>query len=135
MTKEELKEHCKRQVECCEMWARNNGGEPHGKVYEEHKLVLDLINTLDQSGEDCVSRADLLKLYEDRFIELQKAHHTDKQLGINWCINTLKEMPHVIPTHGTCKDCKKYRNSLEHCTQWVMPTNDDFYCADYEKAR
>lgn len=38
-------------------------------------------------------------------------------------------------THGTCKDCKKYRNSLEHCTQWVMPTNDDFYCADYEKAR
>ena len=47
MTKEELKEHCKRQVECCEMWARNNGGEPHGKVYEEHKLMLDLINTLE----------------------------------------------------------------------------------------
>lgn len=36
---------------------------------------------------------------------------------------------------GTCKDCKKYRNSLEHCTQWVMTTNDDFYCADFEKAR
>lgn len=43
MTREELKEHCKRQVECCEMWARNNGGEPHGKVYEEHKLILDLM--------------------------------------------------------------------------------------------
>lgn len=52
MTKEELKEHCKRQVECCEMWARNNGGEPHGKVYEEHKLILDLINELqDKSFE------------------------------------------------------------------------------------
>lgn len=61
MTKGELKEHCKRQVECCEMWARNNGGEPHGKVYEEHKLVLDLINTLEQSGEDCVSREQAIK--------------------------------------------------------------------------
>lgn len=60
MTKEELKEHCKRQVECCEMWARNSGGKPHGKVYEEHKLVLDLINTLDQSGEDCASREQAL---------------------------------------------------------------------------
>lgn len=30
----------------------------------------------------------------------------------------------------TCKDCKYYRNGLEHCTQWVISTNDDFYCAD-----
>lgn len=30
----------------------------------------------------------------------------------------------------TCKDCKYYRNGLEHCTQWVMSTNDDFYCAN-----
>ena len=36
---------------------------------------------------------------------------------------------------GTCKDCKKYRNSLEHCTQWVMTTNDDFYCADFERKK
>lgn len=28
----------------------------------------------------------------------------------------------------TCKDCKYYRNSLEHCTQWCMSTTDDFYC-------
>lgn len=34
----------------------------------------------------------------------------------------------------TCKDCKYYRNGLEHCTQWVMPTNDDFYCADAERS-
>lgn len=35
----------------------------------------------------------------------------------------------------TCKDCKYYRNGLEHCTQWVMPTNDDFYCADAERRK
>lgn len=33
----------------------------------------------------------------------------------------------------TCKDCKYYRNGLEHCAQWVMSTNDDFYCADAER--
>lgn len=35
----------------------------------------------------------------------------------------------------TCKDCKHYRNGLEHCTQYVMPTNDDFYCADAERIK
>jgi hypothetical protein len=55
MTKEELKQHCEKQVECCETWARNNGGKPHGKIYEEHKLILDLINALEQH-EVCVKK-------------------------------------------------------------------------------
>lgn len=130
MTKEELKEHCKRQVECCEMWARNNGGEPHGKVYEEHKLVLDLINTLEQSGEDCVSREQALLALTGTNLGEKSA---DELIAL--FDKRMRALPPVTPTHGTCKDCKKYRNSLEHCTQWVMPTNDDFYCADYEKAR
>lgn len=56
------------------------------------------IKALEQpTSDDCASRADLLKIYENRFIELQKAHQTDKQLGVNWCINTLKDMPPVTP--------------------------------------
>ena len=43
MTREELKAHCLKQIEGCEMWARHNGEEPHGKVYEEHKLILELL--------------------------------------------------------------------------------------------
>lgn len=43
MTREELKEHCLRQVESCEMWAKCKGEEPHGKIYEEHKLILELL--------------------------------------------------------------------------------------------
>lgn len=43
MTREELKEHCERQIENCEMWARYKREEPHGKVYEEHKLILELL--------------------------------------------------------------------------------------------
>ena len=43
MTREELKKHCQKQIENCEMWARHNGEEPRGKVYEEHKLILELL--------------------------------------------------------------------------------------------
>lgn len=56
-----------------------------------------------QSCDDCVSRRDTLKKFEDRFIELQKAHQMDKQLGVNWCINTLKEMPPITPTRKVGK--------------------------------
>ena len=43
MTREELKAHCLRQIENCEMWARLKGEEPYGKVYEEHELILELL--------------------------------------------------------------------------------------------
>lgn len=43
MTREELKKHCEKQIESCEMWAKHNGEEPHGKIYEEHKLILELL--------------------------------------------------------------------------------------------
>ena len=43
MTREELKKHCEKQVEACEMWAKHNGEEPRGKIYEEHKLILELL--------------------------------------------------------------------------------------------
>ena len=43
MTREELKEHCEKQIEMCEMWAIAKGEEPSGNVYEEHKLILELL--------------------------------------------------------------------------------------------
>ena len=51
MTKEELREHCEKQIRACEMWAHSQGERPCGKVYEEHKLILDLINTLEQQKQ------------------------------------------------------------------------------------
>jgi hypothetical protein len=41
--------------------------------------------------------------------------------------------PHPKTEIVTCKECKYYRNGLEHCTNWVMQTNEDFYCADAER--
>lgn len=91
-----------------------------------------------QPCDDCVSRADLLKEYENRFIELQKAHQTDKQLGVNWCINTLKDMPPVTPIHDNCKDCshrdpEDKKCDCGHDILWQLPREDNWYCADFKK--
>ena len=43
MTREELKEHCEKQIEMCEMWAISKGEKPSSKIYEEHKLILELL--------------------------------------------------------------------------------------------
>lgn len=43
MTREELKAHCLKQIEGCEMWAKVKEKEPSGKVYEEHRLILELL--------------------------------------------------------------------------------------------
>lgn len=43
MTRDELKAHALRQVEYCEEMARLRGDEPHRKSYEEHKLILELL--------------------------------------------------------------------------------------------
>lgn len=43
MTREELKGHCLKQIQMCETWAIHRDEEPHGKVYEEHKLILELL--------------------------------------------------------------------------------------------
>ena len=55
MTREELKEHCEKQIKGCEMWAKHNGEEPSGKVYEEHKLILELLEQEPFFNKPCVS--------------------------------------------------------------------------------
>lgn len=50
MTREELKEHCKKQIEMCEMWATAKGEKPCDKVYEEHKLILELLEQQPKVG-------------------------------------------------------------------------------------
>ena len=69
MTREELKEHCEKQVEACLDWHKVSG-KPLGKVYEEHKLVLDL---LDQD-------ADKEKRLEELLESLQTANKTNETL-------------------------------------------------------
>ena len=62
MTREELKEHCEKQIEHCELWATYKGEEPHGKIYEEHKLILEL---LEQEPIIEKIRAEIMQLDYD----------------------------------------------------------------------
>ena len=50
MTREELKEHCLNEIKMCEIWARRNGEESCRKVYEEHKLILELLEQESRKG-------------------------------------------------------------------------------------
>lgn len=61
MTREELKAHCLKQIEGCEMWARYKGEEPHGKVYEEHKLILELLEQEPTTKNDLAVDKEQLK--------------------------------------------------------------------------
>lgn len=55
MTIQELKAHCEKQVEMCEFWAIGKGEKPSGKVYEEHKLILELIEQEPYINKSCIS--------------------------------------------------------------------------------
>lgn len=156
MTKEELREHCEKQVKMCEEWAKGNDREPSGKIYEEHKLILDLIKALEQEeyyknlaqsyektinkltkaiaeqqpSEDCVSRQavkDIIHEYKNNI---------DSQLS--WLSDGVCNLPPVTPIHGTCKDCS-HRDPEDkmcdcgHFMRWLTPRPDDWYCADYLK--
>lgn len=73
-----------------------------------------MIDDLQDPCTDAISRKALLKIYEDRFLELQKMKHLkdnkgaeDRQMGVNYCINILKEMPPVTPAE---KVGQKVRN-------------------------
>ena len=65
MTKEELKAHCEKQIEMCEFWAIGKGGSPSSQVYEEHKLILELLEQ-----ENCnVAKLTPVKTLEDEYGE------------------------------------------------------------------
>jgi len=93
--------------------------------------------------EDAVSRADLLKKFEDWFIELQKAHRTDEQLGVNWCINTLKGEPPVTPKGVTvtdfadkCRECGRLKKGkwiiIDDCEKFIAKCSE---CGQVEDSR
>lgn len=43
MTREELRKHCEKQIKMCETWSKA-AVVPKGKVYDEHKLILELLD-------------------------------------------------------------------------------------------
>lgn len=123
MTREELKEHCKKTVEQCEMWAIHRGEEPSGKVYEEHKLILNILE--QEPCDDAISReaviAEIDKWYDNnRGIDAIE----DLIIAINY------KLPSVQPSRklGTCKECA----NQDDC-EMVYFAEDDFGCNAFER--
>ncbi len=87
-------------------------------VYEG-KTIREWIKIIAQ--EDCISRTEVLKVFDDKFLELQKAKQLpenktakDKQLGVNWCINTVKDLPSVNPQESkTDSDCISRKEAIK----------------------
>lgn len=111
MTREELKEHCKKEIEMCEAWAEARGENPcDNKVYEEHELILELLE--QKPCEDAISRQELDKALYEHFHEEDSPNNiTDVRLGA--VRNFVKNFPPVILQSkiGHCKDCKWWKDS------------------------
>ena len=90
MTREELKAHCEKQVELCEMWAISRGEKPSGKIYEEHKLILEL---LEQEPTNCTING------LDDFIDFGK-----KAFGVELTIKKSDNPDTYVKLFGTTKN-------------------------------
>jgi hypothetical protein len=127
MTREELKVHCKKEIEMCELWANCKGEKPSGKIYEEHKLVLELLE--QEPCEDCISRYAVLEYIEGSDAEL--GHVSENEL----VCHDIKELPSVTPTHKewihasegtTNKDVFKTVFGYEPATDSVICNKEDW---------
>ena len=115
MTKEELKQHCEKQVEACEMWAENRGQEPSGKVYEEHKLILELL----EENEDFQKYIDTANHTNSQLIQLIERHKMNKDTSDD-CVSRAKALSAI--------------HNLYHLKKWNEENKKYFECEDIIKA-
>lgn len=132
MTREELKKHCLRQVEACEMWAKHNGEEPHGKVYEEHKLILELLE--QEPCEDCISKKAVLdKINEICFSREQESVGFRVSQGSNGqrdlIINFIENLPSVQSKPKT-EVLDKIKAEIDRQEKWLMDAGYNAYNVD-----
>ena len=127
MTREELKVHCEKQIEMCEMWASAKGEEPSGKVYEEHKLILELLE--QEPCDNVVSRQAVLDALDKRFDSVPM-EQTKEILLLR---KDLRELPLVNPQPKTghwIRQSDDYHDyyECEHCGIAVGLDDIKNYC-------
>ena len=116
MTREELKEHCEKQIEMCEMWAISKGKKPSGNIYEEHKLILELLE--QEPCDGAVNRQAVLNTLDnmDKALNEDRTVENYKEL-LKECYEVL---PSVTAQQKTGHWIKDYDNSaldgLYHCS-------------------
>ena len=97
MTREELREHCEKQIEQCKLWAKSRGEKPSGHVYEEHLLILELLK--QEPCEDAISRQAVLDMAYD-MSEIDGEHFTEPCMVVE--VEDIEKLPPVttVREHG-----------------------------------
>lgn len=77
MTREELRAHCKKEIEMCKFWAHGKDEElDNNKIYQEHKLTLELLEEEPFINKPCISSGvcehDKNKVLDKIRTEIQK---------------------------------------------------------------
>ena len=85
-----------------------------------------------RSYYDCVSRESVIEYIKDCDAELM--HDSENE----FVREDIMDMPTVLPTHGTCKDCEHWchfdgYDSQDTCKLTFRTRHSDFYCADFAK--
>ena len=118
MTKGELKAHCIRQVEQCEMWAKVKEKEPSGKVYEEHKLILELLE--QEPCEDVISRQAALDIYDDYNIAIENGE-------LEAYRKHRKRLLKLPPVNSQEPKTGQWREDIDNNRRWDRVR---FYCSE-----
>lgn len=123
MTREELREHCLRQIEGCEMWAKVKKEEPHGRIYEEHKLILELLEQETVPRESYEHEYFLRKEFELKIDKLQRQLDKIREQiksnlrGVEITLEVLVENDPLIPkmegAKVTLEDCLEIIDKAE----------------------
>ena len=104
MTREELKKHCKKTVEQCEMWAIHRGEEPSGKVYEEHKAILDILKQAPCDDAISINAVDRFGVLNEIY-EWTISGEYEQPRSTDILIKRINNMPSVQPSREAYKDC------------------------------
>jgi len=123
MTREELKEHCERQVQQFERIEKIMPVTPNDwKRYEEHKLILELLE--QESDEDAVSRQTIrLKI-----ADMPKYAYGKRSASIRHLKDFLKKElgENIIVTEDVCvgfEICLEYIREFVRSLPSVTPTH------------
>lgn len=129
--------------------------ETYTQEYFARKKAEQKLWELQQNiSEDCVSRQAVIKELNceisgsiESDIDLSKHNREFQEFAdmiLNAQVKTIQALPTTAPTHGTCKDCKHWKDSDGVYRRGIgaeskCPINNSrvlegtFYCADYEK--
>lgn len=94
---------------------------------------------------DCISRQAAIDAIEEYADRLQMVNWKEnpgvpyKAYALNWCINTIRDLPSAQPELTWCSDCKHNRNAIGsyvHCDilpQMYGRKPEDNYCSYAER--